>query len=369
MYGERNNLNGGIDMRDKVRVLLVGAAFSADLHMDGYSRCTDLSQIVAVCDKDVDRAESLCTRYGLKDVKVFDNYVAAIDETECDVVDICLPNFLHHDVALYAFEKKCHVISEKPLATTLEDAKEMVAAASNAGKRLFYAEDWMFAPALCKTLAIIDEGAIGKPLYIRARECHSGSHSPFTQTLKCCGGGCMVHLGVHPVSFMLALKNNRWTELVAMTSGGGNSNMKHRGMEGEDWSACIIKFEDGTSALLEANYITMGGMEDVIDIYGTEGCMHVDLTFSSAISCFSVPGVSYAVEKAELTNGWSKPAVDEKFNLGYIDEIRHFMECAKADKDAKIGLRGIDGLETMRVVSLIYKSAKEGIRIVNKNIK
>ena len=148
----------------------------------------------------------------------------------------------------------------------------------------------------------------------------------------------MVHLGIHPVAFLLALKENKWTELVAMASGGLENNMLHKKMEGEDWSACLMKFEDGTSALLEANYLTMGGMEDVIDIYGTEGRMHIDLTFSSPINAYSVPGLSYTVEKAEITTGWSRPAVDEKFNLGYVDEIRHFMECCMKKEDAKIGL-------------------------------
>ena len=353
-------------MADKVKVLLIGAAFSADLHMDGYSRCRDIAEVKAICDKDVSRVESLAARYGLKDYKVYDDYKKAISEVDCDLVDICLPNFLHHDVALEAFKKGRHVISEKPLATTVADAEEMVAAAEKAGKKLFYAEDWLFAPAMGKALDIINEGGIGKPMYIRARECHCGSHSPFAQKIKYCGGGCMVHLGIHPVGFLLSLKNNQWTELTAMTSGGLESNFVHKEMEGEDWSACIIKFADGTSALLEANYVTMGGMEDVIDIYGTSGCLHIDLTFSSAIRCYSIPGLQYTVEKAEITTGWSKPAVDEKFNLGYVNEIRHFMECCRDGRDAKVGLRGVDGLEALRVVNLIYKSAKEGVRIANK---
>jgi len=355
-------------MNEKVKVLLVGAAFSADLHAEGYSRCKDIAEIVAICDKDLSRVKALAERYGFENYKVYDNYETAIDEVECDLVDICLPNFLHHDVALYAFKKGRHIASEKPLATTVKDAEEMVEAAAKAGKKIYYAEDWLFAPALNKALGIINEGAIGEPLYIRARECHSGSHSPFTQTVKFCGGGCMVHLGIHPVGFMLSLKNNRWTELVAMTSGGSGNNFVHKTMEGEDWSACIIKFEDGTSALLEANYLTIGGMEDVIDFYGTKGTMHIDLTFTSAINCFSIPGLNYTVEKAEITTGWSRPAVDEKFNLGYVGEIRHFMESCLKNEDAKVGLRGIDGLEALRVVNLIYKSAKEGIKIVNDKI-
>lgn len=356
-------------MAEKVKVLLVGSAFSADLHMDGYIRCQNLAEIVAICDKDISRIDSLASRYGLTGFKKYDNYDKAIEEVECDLVDICLPNYLHHDAAVKALRRGRHVIAEKPMATTVEDAIDMVNTAGKAGKKIYYAEDWIFAPAINKALEIIDEGAIGSVKYIRARECHSGSHSPFAQTIKYCGGGSMIHLGIHPIGFILALKKGRWTELVAMTSGGLESNFIHKKMEGEDWSASLMKFDDGSSALLEANYVTLGGMEDVIDFYGTEGCLHVDLTFSSAVSCFSVPGLKYTVEKAEVTTGWSKPAVDEKFNLGYIDEIKHFMECCQKNQDARPGLRGIDGMEAMKVLDLIYKSAREGRKIINPNLK
>ncbi len=352
----------------KVRVLLIGAAFSADLHAEGYARCGDIAELVAICDKDTSRVKTLADRYGFKDYAVYDDMFKAIEEVDCDVVDICLPNFLHHDAALAAFKKGRHVISEKPLATTVEDAKEMLDAAEAAGKKLYYAEDWLFAPALNRALEVIDEGAIGKPMFVRARECHNGSHSPFAQTIKFCGGGSMVHLGVHPVCFMLALKNNRWTEVVAMTSGGGESNLRHKTMEGEDWGAALMRFEDGTTALLEANYVSEGGMEDVIDFYGDQGCLHVDLTFSSALNLFSIPGAKYTVEKADITTGWSRPAVDEKFNLGYVNEIRHFMESARDNKDAKVGLRGIDGYEAIRVINLIYKSAREGVAVKNDRL-
>lgn len=351
-----------------VKVLLVGAAFSADLHMDGYARFFDKAKVVAICDKNPDRVKALADKYGLIDYTVYTDYKEAVENTDCDMIDICMPNFLHCEVALLALEKGRNIICEKPLATTVEDAQKIVDKANEVGRHIYYAEDWMFAPAVLRGLAVVNEGAIGEPVYMRARECHSGSHSPFAQTLAFCGGGCMVHLGIHPVSFMLSLKNNEWTELMAMTSGGGEKNFIHKTMEGEDWSACMIKFSDGTSAVLESNYVTSGGMEDLIDFYGTEGCVHVDLNFTSAVSCFSIPGVSYTIEKAEITTGWSRPAVDEKYNLGYVGEIGHFIECCVKDQDAKMGLRGVDGLEALMVVNYIYQSAREGKMIVNPKI-
>lgn len=353
----------------KLRVLLVGAAFSADLHSDGYSRIRDKAAIVGICDKDLDRVRALAKRYGFEDYAAYDDYETAIRDCDCDLVDICMPNFLHHDVAILALQRGRDIICEKPLATTVEDARDMVDTAARLDRRIYYAEDWLFAPAFRKALAILRSGQLGRPLYIRARECHSGSHSPFAQSIRYCGGGCMVHLGVHPVGFMLALKENRWRELTAMTSGGGTKNLIHRAMEGEDWAGAFLRFEDGMTATVEANYTTVGGMEDVLDIYCEQGCIHVDLSFSGPVKVFSIPGLDYTVEKAEITTGWSTPAVDEKYNLGYCGEIDHFVSCALAGTDAQVGLRGVDGLETLKVIHLIYRSAREGVHITNDRLE
>lgn len=356
-------------MNKKVRVLLVGAAFGADLHMEGYRRCTDIAEIVAICNRSRDKITKLAERYNLSDYDVYDDFRKAIDETDCDVVDICLPNFLHHEVALYALRKGRHVIIEKPLALNVKQGEELLRAAEEAGKHIYYAEDWNFAPAIVRALQILDEGAIGDLMLIRARESHSGSHSPYAQTIEYCGGGCMIHLGIHPIGLALALKKNEWVSVTASTSGGGEKNLMHKKMEGEDFACCTMEFSDGTRAIIEANYVTIGGMEDIIDLYGTQGCLHVDINFGSQVSCFSIPGVSYTIEKAAITTGWSKPAVDEKYNLGYVDEIRHFMNCILTGSEAKVGLRGIDGVEALKVVEAIYKSARENRTVFNPRYK
>ncbi len=352
---------------EKLKVLLIGAAFSADLHSDGYSRILDKVDIVGICDKNTDAIKTLAERYGFTGYQAYDDIDTAIANCDCDLVDICMPNFLHHDVAIKAMNAGHDIICEKPLATTLEDAEDMVTTAKELGKHIYYAEDWLFAPAFRKTISLLESGQLGKPLYFRARECHSGSHSPFAQTIKYCGGGCMVHLGVHPVSFMLAMKNNKWAELSAMTSGGGEQNLVHQKMEGEDWAGAFLRFQDGTYATLEANYITVGGMEDILDVYCEKGTIHVDLSFSGPVKVFSIPGLDYTIEKAEVTTGWSNVAVDEKYSLGYCGEIEHFVDCALADKDAQVGLRGIDGFETLRVINLIYQSARDGVNIKNES--
>ena len=355
-------------MSEKLRVLIIGAAFGADLHLDAYSRIPGKVEIAGICDKNPERIETIVQRYGLGDAARYSDFNTAIEQCGCDLVDICVPNFLHYPAAVAALKKGRHIICEKPLTAVLENGEEMVSLAEKAGKKIYYAEDWLCAPAIRKALSIIESGKLGNLLYVRCRECHNGSHSPFAQTLEYCGGGSMLHMGVHPAGFILSLRDCSWTEVTAMCSGGKENNLLHKKLEGEDWGAAMIRFEDGFTALIEGNYITEGGMEDAIDFYCTQGCLHLDLTFSGAVSAYSVNGLDYTVEKADVTTGWSKPAVDEKYNLGYPAEISHFVECALAGKDAQKGMRGIDGLEALRLIKMIYKSAAEKKYICNPRV-
>lgn len=350
---------------EKLKVLLLGASFSADLHADAYSRNRGAAEIAGIADLDAGRVKSLADRYGVENYRAFGDFREAIKNCDCDLVDICLPNFLHYEPAMLALGAGKHIICEKPIATSAAHAREMVECAARMGRHIYYAEDWMFAPAVLKAFEIIRGGGIGELQYIRARECHSGSHSPFAQKIEYCGGGALIHLGIHPLGLALAAKDYAWSEVTASMSPGGPGNIRHKAMEGEDWASVLIKYKDGTAALVEANYLTCGGMEDAIDFYGTKGCLHVDLTFSSALSCFSVGGLDYTVEKAEITTGWSRPAVDEKYNMGYVGEITYFIECAAQNRPSSVGTRGGDGLAALRLVECAYRSAREGAAVKN----
>src|SRR5659263_58578 len=120
-----------------VKVLLLGAAFSADLHMDGYSRSSDKAKVVAICDTNPERAKNLADKYGITDYTVYTNIKEAVEKTDCDMVDICLPNFLHCEAALLALDKGKNIICEKPLATTVEDAQKIVDTAAKAGLHIY----------------------------------------------------------------------------------------------------------------------------------------------------------------------------------------------------------------------------------------
>jgi predicted dehydrogenase len=145
-----------------------------------------------------------------------------------------------------------------------------------------------------------------------------------------------------------------------MVNGGGDDNYVHKTNGGEDFSMGMMKFADGVHAFVEGNYITVGGMRDNVEIYGTEGNLCVDMTMGSPISLYSRPGVSYTIEKTDNTLGWSKPAVDEFYNLGYVHELAAFVDCVLGGAEPLWGCSADAGLACLEVITAMYQSAAEG---------
>ena len=346
-------------MKDKVRIGIVGSKFAAGFHADSYSR-NDRAEMVAVAA--IDNLAEYSAQWNIPDT--YSDYHEMLKRDDIDLVSVCVPNSLHHDVVMAAAAAGKHIVCEKPLATSVADAEEMVCACEESGVKLFYAEDWVFAPAVRRVKTLLAEGAVGKLLYLKAKECHNGTHSPYARDKAKCGGGCLIHLAIHPIGFALDLLadegRNKVVEVTGKCNRGLADNYVHKDNGGEDFSLGIMKFANGEHALVEGNYITVGGMDDKIEIYGTEGRVKVDLTLGSNVEVYSRTGYSYCIEKADNTLGWTRPAVDEFYNLGYVDELAYAVDCVRNDTQPKYACSGRMGKACVEIVQVMYESDRTG---------
>jgi predicted dehydrogenase len=344
---------------DKVRIGIVGSKFAADFHCDAYSR-NDSAELAAVAA--IDNLKEISSKWKIP--RTYENYEDMLRKEDIQLVSVCVPNFLHHRVVLAAAKAGKNVVCEKPLGISVAEGREMVEACRAAGVKLLYAEDWVFAPALRRVAALVKEGAVGDVLYVKAKEAHNGTHSPFAKNAKTCGGGCLIHLAIHPIGWALGFLgdggNNPVVEVTGSTNAGGADNFVHKDNTGEDWACGLLKFAGGQRALVEGNYITVGGMDDKVEIYGTQGVIKVDLTFGSPVAVYSRPGYGYSIEKADNTLGWTQPAVDEFYNLGYVHELRYAVDCVRNNEEPMYGVSGALGLRCNQIIEAMYASARDG---------
>lgn len=341
----------------KTKLAILGAGFVSDIHMESYHRFVPEAEIVAVYTRNAEKAKAFAEKHHIPNW--YDDMDRLINESGCEVVDICLPNFLHAEATLKAATAGKHIIIEKPLAVTLEEADTMIAACKKAGVKLMYAEELCFAPKYERVRHLVNEGAVEKVYMLKQSEKHSGPHSDWFYDINLAGGGVLMDMGCHAIQWCRwMLKNEKVISVYATM----NTVLHNKRTNAEDNSVLIIEFESGVTAVLENSWAKHGGMDDRCEVYGTGGVIYADLFMGNAAITYSKEGYGYAMEKAGTTAGWSFTVFEEAFNQGYPQELKHFIECIQQDTDPLV--TGEDGRAVLEIIYAAYASAGQGKKIM-----
>ncbi len=184
-----------------LHVAVIGGGFVGRVHLEAMLGHPAVSA-VSLAESDEAALAELAGRYPL--ARATTDYRALIDDPAVDIVDICLPHDLHHPVALEAFAAGRHVIADKPIANTLAEADEMMAAAEAAGRRFFVALNERFLPVHQRVGELLAQGFLGRPSL--ALLVVAGSELPrlrlpghWKGTWDRAGGGALADSGTHLV--------------------------------------------------------------------------------------------------------------------------------------------------------------------------
>jgi myo-inositol 2-dehydrogenase / D-chiro-inositol 1-dehydrogenase len=336
----------------RVGVGLVGCGFVGQLHAEAFSLSTSAS-VRAVASRSADRAAEFAARWRIPAWHT--DYRELVARADVDLVCVAAPNWLHRDIVVAAAAAGKHVICEKPLARTLQEADEMIAACRTAGVKLMYAEELCFAPKYVRAKELADEGALGEVYLVRQSEQHYGPHSDWFWDPDLAGGGALMDMGCHGIEFA------RWVfgkPPACSASAEVGTFVHHQRTRAEDHAIVTLRFGDRRTALIEASWAKPGGMDDRAEIFGSRGVTYADLLRGSSLSTFSDVGYGYAVEKAPDTRGWTFTMFDELWNYGFPQEMDHFVRCVA--EDAVPRETGEDGRAVLEIIYAAYRAAGQG---------
>jgi predicted dehydrogenase len=338
-------------------VALLGAGFIADIHAESYHRFVPDARVTAVYSRTDARARAFAERHHIP--RWFTDVDRLIAEAECEIVDVCVPNRLHHRAVLAAAAAGKHVIIEKPFAMTLEEADEMIDACRRADRKLMYAEELCFAPKYERVRKLVGEGAVGDIYMMKQLEKHSGPHSDWFYDVAQSGGGALMDMGCHAFAWFRWMLGGKprvrsvWATMQTVLHGARTT--------AEDNSVAVVEFEGGAIGLAEDSWAKPGGMDDRIEVYGTGGYIEADLFRGNAALTYSDRGYGYALEKAGSTQGWTFTIFEEVFNQGYPHELQHFVQCVRDDSTPLV--TGEDGRAVLEMLYAAYASARTGAKI------
>jgi predicted dehydrogenase len=339
----------------RVKIGIIGSQFEADIHAASIQMgCA--GEVAAVASPTVGHPEALADRYGIP--KVFHDYRELLKDPEIELVTIAAPNKLHCELTVAAANAGKHVVCEKPLCMTLEEADEMIDTCKRQGVQLFYAEELFFTPKYVKAKQMAEQGAFGDVYLVKQSEMHFGPHAEWFWDVEQSGGGVFMDMGCHGVAFCYwFLGRPKPVSVLAQMGTYVHGELT----KGDDHSFCIVEFENGAVGHVEDSWARRGGMDDRIEIYGSEGVTYGNLHMGNALPTYSETGYGYAVEKAPGTSGWTYPVFEELWNYGFPQELEHFARCVRGQEEPIA--TGEDGRVAQELLVAGYQSAGTGRRV------
>jgi predicted dehydrogenase len=315
----------------------------------------DLAEIVAVCDINEARVAEVAEQY---QAKAYTDYKELLEDTEIDVISVCLPNYLHAEVSIAALNSGKHVLCEKPMATTKEEAEAMITAAEENGKKLMIAHNQRFVASHEKAKKLIEAGELGKIYSFRTTFGHGGperwsidgKESWFFRKDEAFIGA-MGDLGVHKSDLIRYILGKEVLEVGAMVETNAKEDTTV-----DDNAVCILKMEDGIIGTLTASWAYSPESDNSTVIYGEKGIIRLedDPDYSLIVQYKSGETVKYELAKIQTNEagGQTTTHVIDNFIDSIVNDSPSPVSGEEGYKSLNVILAALESQKTKTIVNL-----------------
>jgi len=322
-----------------MRVGIVGAGNMGRVHTTAWQATP--AQVVGYRDIRPERAENYAQRYG---GRAYDSLGALL--ADVDAISCTTPTDIHYEIVMAAARAGKHVICEKPLARTLAQGREMVAACRDAGVKLFVGQVVRFFPEYDRAKRAIDGGMIGRPAVLRFSRCVSQPRLSvdnwFVDFSR--SGGLILDLMVHDFD------QARWMA-GEVTRVYAKALSVARPEAGVDHALAILTHASGAITHVEGSWAYPPTFSTAFEVAGAEGLLTFDAESSKPIHFLRHQQMTTEIPEVPLP---SNPLLESQ----YVTEIKAFYDAIA--HDAPVRVSAVDGLAAMQIALAVIESAQTG---------
>ena len=346
---------------NELRVAMIGHAFMGAAHSHAWRTAPHvfdlpLRPVMSVlCGRSVTGAVADRLGWAL----VSSDWRDVVTRDDVDLVDICVPGYLHEPIALAALAAGKHVLCEKPLANTLDEAGRMAAAARSSAGRAMVGFNYRRVPAVARARALVAEGRIGEVREVRAcylQDWLTDPSAPWTWRMSAAeaGSGALGDIGSHIIDLTQHLTGSLITGVSAI---GATFTRARPGGEVtvDDAVMFTARLSSGALASFEASRVATGRKNALrVELYGTEGSLAFDLErLNELIVCdrrvlVTEPGDPYL-------DAWWPPGHVLGWDATFVHQVRDLVTGIASG--AELSPSFADGLQVQRVLDAVARSA------------
>lgn len=377
-------------MKD-LNVGLIGCGFMGRTHSNAHRRLNNFFQLgrrsvlKAICDTNAEKAQAFAETWGYERIET--DWRKLLEASDIDLIDICVPNFAHAEIAIAAAQAGKIVICEKPLALNVAQAEEMVKAVEAAGVPNLVMFNYRRVPAITLAKQLIDEGRIGRPYHFRANflqdwtisaDVPQGGDALWRLDVKAAGSGVTGDLLAHNIDCAMYL-NGPITRVVARTETFVKERMhvltgKVEKVGIDDACLFIAEFANGSLGLFESTRYARGHKAlKTFELNGADGSLAFNLEEMEYLDFFEYAQESHVRgwRRIHVTNGehpymnrYWVPGLVVGYEHSFLNTLADFVSGLDSGKPAQPDFRC--ALETQKVCEAVLESGRSGAWVETK---
>ncbi|MFQ6068200.1 MAG: Gfo/Idh/MocA family protein [Candidatus Bathyarchaeia archaeon] len=311
---------------NKIGVAVIGVGFWGKNHVRIFSELSE-TKLVAVCDVNIEKARNIANQYG---VEAYSDSRKLLKRKDIEAVSICTWTTTHATEAVRALKAEKHALVEKPLASTIKEARKIVNFAKQENKCLMVGFIERFNPSVQRAKDMLKKGEIGELVSATAKRV-----SKWPERVG--DVGVVKDYAIHEIDVMRKIFEEDPTTVYARVG-----NLRHT--KYEDYAQIMLTFKQGKTAFIEANWLT------------PDRIRKLTLTGSDAIMSLDYLTQEITVETSEKS---LKPRYEWKEPLKL--ELQHFAESILQDREPEV--TGVDGLKALIIAEAAIKSSEKSSSI------
>jgi predicted dehydrogenase len=348
-----------------LKVGIIGTGTIAQSHIQAYKKDPD-AELYALCDIDAALLQKRGEEHGV--TRLYTDYRELLALPEINAVSVCAWNSMHAPLAIAALNAGKHVLCEKPMAMSAEEAESMLKAERQSGKLLMIGFVRRFGNDCVILKELIDKGELGDIYYIKASYLRRhGNPGGWFGDKSRSGGGPLIDLGVHVIDMTRYLMGNPKPVSVygavfrrlldrkdvrtrpGYLSAGATS---HDLCDVEDLAVAMIRYDNGAVVSVETSYsLNLRKPTGSIELFGTKAGAKLDPSLEV-----------YGEWNGHMTNVTLETPTALSFDGLFENEISHFIACALRGGPCRNPAG--DGAVIMKILDAIYESARTGHEVI-----
>lgn len=367
---------------------VLGYGFMGKIHSNAYVKIpytyqspAAFPELVALCGRNAEKVSDVAVRFGYRGF--YTDWKKLVNDPDVQVFDNCTPDDMHTAPTIAAAKAGKHVICEKPLAMTVEDARDMLDAVKKAGVKHMLCHNYRFMPAVRFAKMLIEEGRLGTIYQFRGRYLQEVGHDPtaFTENVWYTAGtksGVLLGIGCHVIDLSRFLVG----EITAVSGLMKTFNTERKLSSGavemvtaDEVNYALVEFDNGTVGTLESSGISTGRKNQCTwEINGSKGSISFDLEDLNHLHVYLDRGVESGIQgftdvsvtdfSHPLQSAILPPGHIAGWEYGHIHALHHFLDCVVNDKKVEpLAATFEDGYRIQVIMEAVQESSKQGKRV------